>query len=447
MSTRREVRGGRAFVMSLLATLTVTLLPAAARPASAVAQDQTFAIVGGTVHTLAGPSMPNATVLLQNGRITAVGSNVSTPAGAEVIDASGLQVYPGMFNAFSSLGLQEINSVAVTNDLSEAGDFNPHIAAATAVHPSSERLPVTRANGVTHAVSAPSARSGAIGGQASAIHMDGWTVEEMLIAQSVGFVLTWPSIQTQQCGPFGCFGPSGPFSEAEERYEEAVDQIRGWLTDARRYQRSVDGGAQPRRDLRLEALTRALTGELPFLVLADQARDVRNAVEFAEDEGVRVIIVSGRDAWKEADFLAEKDIPVLLRATQNVPVGDDDPYHTTFSAAVRLHEAGVRFAMTGWASAGPNPPSRTLPYEAANAVPFGLPEAEALRAITRYPAEILGLGDELGTIEVGKIGNLIVTDGDPLQIRTQVLHVFIAGIPSSTMNRHQALYEKYRARR
>ena len=107
----------------------------------------------------------------------------------------------------------------------------------------------------------------------------------------------------------------------------------------------------------------------------------------------------------------------------------------------------MRFAMTGWASAGPNPPSRTLPYEAANAVPFGLPEAEALRAITRYPAEILGLGDELGTIEVGKIGNLIVTDGDPLQIRTQVLHVFIAGIPSSTMNRHQALYEKYRARR
>ena len=213
-------------------------------------------------------------------------------------------------------------------------------------------------------------------------------------------------------GPSDASVPADPSPKRRRRYEEAVDQIRGWLTDARRYQRSVDGGAQPRRDLRLEALTRALTGELPFLVLADQARDVRNAVEFAEDEGVRVIIVSGRDAWKEADFLAEKDIPVLLRATQNVPVGDDDPYHTTFSAAVRLHEAGVRFAMTGWASAGPNPPSRTLPYEAANAVPFGLPEAEALRAITRYPAEILGLGDELGTIEVGKIGNLIVTDGD-----------------------------------
>ncbi len=138
---------------------------------------------------------------------------------------------------------------------------------------------------------------------------------------------------------------------------------------------------------------------------------------------------------------------MLLRATQNVPDGDDDPYHTTFSAAARLYEAGVRFAMTGWASAGPNPPSRTLPYEAANAVPFGLPEEEALRAITRYPAEILGLGDELGTIEVGKIGNLIVTDGDPLQIRTQMHHVFIDGRPSSTMNKHQALYEKYRARR
>ena len=413
----------------------------------AAAQDDTYAIVGGTVHTLAGPPISGATVVIENGRITQVGTDVSTPAGAQVIEARGLHVYPGMFNAFSQIGLQEINAVAVTNDVAELGDFNPHIAAATAVHPASERIPVTRANGITHAVAAPSARSGGIGGQASVIHLDGWTVEEMLIARSVGFVMSWPSIQTRQCGVFGCFGPSGPFSEAEESYEEALDQIRGWLTDARRYRQAVQGGGRVRRDLKLEALGAALSGELPLLVLADQARDVRNLVAFAEEEGLRVVVVSGRDAWKEAELLAEKDVPVLLRATQNVPDGDDDPYYSTFSTASRLYEAGVRFAMTGWGSNGPNPPGRTLPYEAANAVPFGLPEEEALKAITRYPAEILGLGDDLGTIEVGKIGNVIVTDGDPLQIRTQMLHVFINGRPSSTLNKHQALYEKYRARR
>ena len=428
-------------LMSCLVSGSVASLAAT----GAAAQDETFAIVGGTVHTLAGPPMMGATVVIENGRIVGVGT--STPAGAIVIDASGLHVYPGMCNAFSRIGLQEINAVAVTNDFTEAGDFNPHIAAATAVHPSSERIPVTRANGVTHAVAAPAARPGGIGGQASAIHLDGWTVEEMLIAQSVGFVMSWPSIQTRQCTPFGCFGPSGPFGEAEQRFEEAVDQIRGWLTEARRYRQAAEGGISVRRDLKLEALGVALSGELPLLVLADQARDIRNLVAFAEEEGLRVVVVSGRDAWQEAELLAEKDVPVLLRATQNVPDGDDDDYHTTFSAAARLYEAGVRFAMTAWASAGPNPPGRTLPYEAANAVPFGLPAEEALKAITRYPAEILGLGDDLGTIEVGKIGNVIVTDGDPLQIRTQMLHVFINGRPSSLLNKHQALYEKYRARR
>lgn len=407
--------------------------------------ETSFAIVGGTVHTLAGSAISNATVVVVDGRIAAVGTAVIVPEGAQIVDATGLHVYPGMFNAFSAVGLQEINAVPVTNDIREAGDFNPHLSAATAIHPASERIPVTRANGITHVVSAPGAAPGGIGGQAVAIHLDGWTVEEMLISRSVGMVLSWPSIQTRQCSPFGCFGPTGPFARAEERYEEDLDQLRGWLEDGRRYQQAAEGGTAL-RDLRLEALGPVLAGDVPLLVIADQARDIRNAVEFAEAESVRIVIVSGQDAWQEAELLAERDIPVLLRATQNVPQGEDDPYSTTFSAAVRLHDSGVRFAMTGWASAGPNPPSRTLPYEAANAVAFGLPNDEALRSITRYPAEILGLGDDLGTLETGKIGNLIVTDGDPLQIRTQILHVFVNGRPVSTDNKHKALWERYRAR-
>jgi len=432
----------KAFTKSTAFALGATVLLAA----SVQAQTQTIAIVGGEIHTLTGPPIPNGTVVIEDGRITAVGASVRAPAGATIIDAAGLQVYPGMFDAFSQIGLGEVSAVGVTMDVTEGGDFNPHLAAATAIHPASEHIPVTRANGVTHALAAPGAASGGIGGQATAIHLDGWTIEEMLIEQTVGMVMNFPSIQTRRCSPFGCFGPTGPFSEAEENYEDALDQVRDWFDDARRFQQAAQAGST-RRDLKMEAMGRVLDGETPLLVLADQARDIRNAVEFAEEQDVRIIIVSGRDAWKEAEFLAEHDVAVLLRATQNVPSNSDDPYHTTFSGPAKLHEAGVRFAMTGWASAGPNPPSRTLPYEAANAVAFGLPEEEAFKAITRYPAEILGLGEELGTIETGKLANLIVTDGSPLQIRTRMLHVIINGNEVSLDNKHKALWEKYRARR
>ena len=427
-----------------LAALACVTVPIVATPAAS--QEGAYAIVGGTVHTLAGSTVESGTVALENGRITAVGTGVAVPADAERIDVSGLHVYPGLFNAFSQLGLQEINSVSETNDVLELESFNPHLVAATAVHPASERIPVTRANGVTHVVTAPSARSGGIGGQASVINLDGWTIEEMLVRESVGVVMRWPPLSSRRCSPFGCFGPSRPFSEVQDHYDKAVDELKARFEDARRYVQAMEAGTVVRRDLRLEAMAPALRGEVPMLVIADRARDIRNAVEFGEEQGLRIVIVSGRDAWMEAELLAEKDVPVLFRATTSVPANEDDPYHLAYSAPVRLYDAGVRFAMTGWGAAGPNPPSRTLAYEAAFAVKFGLPEEEALKAITSYPAEILGLGSDLGTIETGKIGNLIVTDGDPLQIRTQILRVFVGGEPSSLDNKHRELYERYRVR-
>lgn len=439
---KRDIRTASTISCGAIAML---MACAAACPTTVIAQRTV--ITGGTVHTLAGDPIVDGTVVMEGGRITAVGAGLAVPAGAEVIDARGLHVYPGMFNAFSRLGLQEVNSVQVTNDHAEAGDFNPHLVAATAVHPASERLAVTRANGITHAVAAPSASPGGIGGQASVISLDGWTIEEMLVEQSVGLVMSWPVLSTQQCSPFGCFGPSRPFDEAKSDYDEALDGFRGWLADARRYARAADGAAPPSRDLRLEALAKGTSGELAFLIIVDGAREIRDAIDFADEEDLSIVIVSGRDAAQAVDALVEHDVPVLLRATQNMPNGVDDPYYQTFESAATLYRAGVRFAMTGWASAGPNPPSRTLPYEAANAVPFGLPADEALKAITRYPAEILGIGDDIGTIEVGKIANLIVTDGDPLQIRTRMRYVVIHGELSSLDNKHKTLWERYRARR
>lgn len=449
----RRSNGTKTVAGRILRVLCAALLPTAATfaavfPASAQSgQDATtYAIMGGTVHTLSGPTLEDGTVLLRGGRIIAVGQDLPIPEDAQRVDVAGLHVYPGLFNAFSQLGLQEINSLAETNDHMELGNFNPHLSAATAVHPASERIPVTRAAGVTHVITAPSARGGGIGGQASAIHLEGWTIEEMLIEESVGAVLSWPTLSSRRCSPFGCFGPSRPFSEVEGEYEESVDQIRAWLNDSRRYQQAAEAGVAQRRDLRLEAMAPVLTGERPLLVLADQARDIRNAVAFAEEEGLRIVIVSGRDSPMEAALLAEKDVPVLLKATQNVPTNTDDSYSQTFGAAAVLAQAGVRFGMTGWGSSGPNPPSRGIAQEAANAVKFGLSPEEALKAITLYPAQILGLGGDVGAIEGGLLGNLIVTDGDPLQIRTQVLHVFVNGEPASLENKHKMLYERYRVR-
>ena len=398
------------------------------------------------MHTLSGQVIQGGNVVLRDGRIVDVGTEVAIPADAERIDVSGLHVYPGLFDAFSQLGLQEINSVAETNDLLELGEFNPHLAAATAVHPASERIPVTRAAGITHVIATPSSRGGGIGGSASAVHLDGWTIEEMLIRETVGLVLSWPA-SAGGGGRRGGFGPARPYTQAKEAYDNQVDQIRGWLEDARRYRNAEEAGEIRRRDLRLEAMVPVVESELPLLVIVDRARDIRDAVAFAEEEGVEIVIVSGRDAPLEAELLAEKDVPVLLRATQNMPTYEDDAYHQTFSGPAILAQAGVRFAITGWASAGPNPPSRTIGQEAANAVKFGLSPEDALKAITRAPAQILGLGDELGSIEPGLRGNLIVTDGDPLQIRTQVLHVFVAGQPASLDNKHRLLYQRYRVRR
>ncbi len=430
----------KAFALTLIGV--VSFVPAL------VAQDEstTYAIRGATIHTLVGDPIANGTVIISNGRIVTVGAAVTIPSGADVIDASGLHVYPGMFNAYSQLGLQEINAVTVTNDVRELGDFNPQLSAATAVHPASERIPVTRANGITHVVAAPSTGAGGIAGRASAINLDGWTIEEMIVDPSVGMVLNWPSMQTRRFN-FQTFSVENrSFKEVQKEYRDGVSKLGGWLEDAREYRHAVADGNTRSRDLKLEAMIPVLSGELPLLILADDARDIRNAVEFVEDQGVRMILVSGRDAWKEKELLAEKDIPVLLRATQNMPATEDDPYYRAFNNAAELYQGGVRFAMTGWASAGPNPPSRTLPYEAANAVKFGLPHDEAIKSITRYPAEILGLGADLGTVEEGKIANLIVTDGDPLEIRTQVLHVLIDGRPVDMDNKHKRLYERYRAR-
>lgn len=418
--------------------LGVLALAAGAHPAAA----QDLVIRGGTIHTLAGPDIEGGTVLVRDGRIVEVGPTVAVPAGATVIDATGRHVYPGLFDAITRLGLTEVGAVDVTNDITELGSFNPHLLGATAVHPASEHIPVARANGVTHAVAAPGARNGGIGGQGSLVNLDGWTIEEMLVAPSVGMLVEWPSIQTREFD-FATFSVrERSYREARKRYDERVDSLEAWFDAARQYHHAVTAGAAVKRDLRLEALGPVLEGELPLLVVAGTERQIADAVAFADSQTVRLVILEGDEAWKAAETLAEKRVPVILSATQALPSSENESYDERYAQPGKLYEAGVRFAISTFDASD----SRTVPYEAGFAVPYGLPADEALKAVTLYPAQILGVDDRLGTVEAGKIANLIVTDGSPLEIRTQVLHVIIAGRDVGLDNKHLRLYEKYRAR-
>ena len=414
-------------------------------PVAVPAADELL-IVGGRVHTLVGPPIEGGRVLIVDGRIAAVGTEVEGAAGVTRLEAGDHHVFPGLFDSMSTLGISEIASVRATVDSAELGAIQPHLLGLTAVHPPSEMIPVTRANGVTHAGVVPQSRSGyGFPGQVSAIQLDGWTAEEMRIEDSVGLVLVWPTLQLRSFDRDAGRRVDRPFKEAMKEYDKKVEEIRQWLVAGGRYAhaRGVEGSVVPDRDLRLESLARVVEGRLPVIVRADRARQIRDAVELATSLSLRMILAGGREAWKEQELLLEAKIPVILGASQALPLHEDDPYDRSYTLAGELHEAGIPIAFSTFSAEK----SRVLPYEAGQAVAFGLPWEEAVRAISRRPAEILGLGDRFGTLEPGKVANLIITDGDPLEIRTQVLEVIIRGQPVDLDNKHTRLYNKYRARR
>lgn len=455
----RPARRALVWWMLGLATFVVTADRAAAQHDPRVQPSAVYAIRGATVHTLTGEAgaapFEGATVVVRDGRIAAVGPDVSVPAEASVIDGSGLHVYPGMMDAFSRLGLTEIGAVDASVDEAEITRWNPHLTAATAVHPASEHIPVARANGVTHALTAPASDGGGgffgggggeggIPGRAALLHLAGWTVEEMALEPSVALVVEWPEIQTRSFD-FSTFSfEETSYTEAKEVFDEAVAELEEWFEAAAHYRQAVERGdpAKLDRNLKLEHLARTLGGDLPVIAVADEKRSIESALEVAERWNLRLILAGGDDADELADELAERGVPVILGPTQSLPAEEDDPYHAPFSLPGALHGAGVEIAFATFGSAD----SRTLPYEAASAVPFGLSRDAALRAIIVAPATILGLGDALGTIEPGKLGNLMVTTGDPLEIQTRVEYVFIDGVPVDRMNKHRALYEEYRRR-
>lgn len=335
-------------------------------------------------------------------------------------------------------------------DVSELGDFNQELVAATAVNPASAHIAVTRASGITHVVAAPGAPGfelnggGIVSGQASAFNLAGWTMEEMQIQPSVAMVINWPSIQTRTFD-FASFSyKEKPYAEAKKEYDKSVNELSDWLARVRHYAQARQKGSPAlyERDLKLEAMIPVVEGKLPVLVIAAEARDIRNSVEFCSKQNLKMILGDGSEAWKVKDLLKEKKIPVILGPSEQLPSQEDDPYDKPMSQPAELHAAGIPIAFSSFGTSF----SRRLSQYAGTAVAYGLPHEEALKAVTVNAAQMLGLADRLGTLEPGKLANLIVTTGDPLEIRTQLRYLFINGQLTSTSNRHRDLYEQYRKR-
>ncbi len=408
-----------------------------------------FAIRNARIVTVSGADIENGTVVIRDGKIEAVGANVSVPTGAQTIDGSGLSVYPGMIDAGTNMGLVEVPQGANgTVDTSEVGELNPNAKAIIAVNPYSAHIAVTRVEGITNTLTAPT--GGLISGQAALINLLGTAPKEMAVVPQVALVINYPRVAGGGGGFGGFQQQPANLSDTLAANERQVEQIRKMLRDAEAYGRAQDAYAKdksvprPDRNVVLEPLVPYVRGEQPVIFRADREAEIRGAIKFAEEMKLKPIILGGNDAWKVANLLKEKNVPVILTGVFSLPQREDDPYDTLFENPAKLQAAGVRYCIsTGDAGAE----VRNLAQFAGMAAAFGLSKTDAVKAVTLYPAQIMNVADRLGSIEAGKLANLVVTDGDLLEIRSRIRYLFIDGRPVVLNSRHTELNDAFKNRK
>jgi imidazolonepropionase-like amidohydrolase len=399
----------------------------------------TVAIRNATIVPVSSATIPNGTIVFSNGLITAVGATVNIPANATVIDGTGLFVYPGLIDAGSHVGLEEISAVPGTVDTAELGDINPNARAEVAVNPHSNVIPVTRVNGITSVVTEP--EGGIISGSSAMINLAGWTPQEMTLKAPLAMHIRFPRLRTNAFDEQP--QDEEATKEAAKNYTKQIDKLRDVFKDAQAYSKaSAAHVKRVDRDLILEALVPVVEGREPVVMHANLERDIRAALKFADEFKLKVILADAEDVARVIPELKSRNIPVILGPILSLPPREDDPYDLVFSNAKTLNDAGIPFAIQS--SDAHN--ARNLPYNAAACAAFGLPKDVALRSVTLAPAQIFGVADKVGSLETGKLANVIVTDGDPLEIVTHVRRLFIGGEEITLDTNQTLLYEKFRLR-
>lgn len=413
----------------------------------------TYVIKNAHIVPVSGAEIAIGSVVISAGKITAVGANVTVPANAQAIDGTGLTIYPGLMDAGTTMGLSEIPQGApATVDASEVGNFNPNAQAFYGVNPTSAHIGVTRVVGITHVLSRPT--GGIVSGQAVMINLAGSTAPEMVVEQHAAMVVQLPRSGFGGRGGGGGFAaatanPANSTQDVNRTRTRQLDSLRQMLHDADAYAKAFEAYdkdkslPRPAQDVVMASLVDAARGKMPVIFMADRPTDIKEAVAFAEEMKLKPIILGGSDSWQIGPYLKQHNVPVLLTSIMDLPSREDDPYDVNYSAASKLKEAGVTFAIT---SGDAGAEVRNLPYTAGMAAAFGLSKEDALRSVTIWPAQILGYADKLGTIEVGKMANLVVTNGDILEAKTETKFLFIDGRPVPLDSKHSELFKQFKDR-
>ena len=413
-----------------------------------LAQDKPVVLKGGKLLTITHGVIENGVLVMQGGKIAAVGaaSSVSVPDGAQVIDATGMTIYPGLIDSETQLGLTEISAEAMTNDLVEMSDeIMPHMHTAEAFHAESALIPVARMNGITNAVIAPEG-SDTLPGQDSFIQLDGASATEMLLIRDNAMPLNFTGEERRNKGGFEKRKfPStrmGLAAQLRQAFLDAQDYKAKWAdydrkkADAIRDKKSEP--APPKHDLKLEALLPYLEGKKAIVLAAEGPSDLETAVSLANEFKLKFVLNHISHSQPVLDYVAGLKVPVIVGPIYGAPK-EDERYDTVFRLPAELYKRGVKIAFASYSAHN----VRNLPDQAGYATAFGLPYDEALKAITINPAEIWGVADNFGSLEVGKSANVVVANGDPLDVTTDVKRVFIAGREVPMTDRQTRLRDEY----
>ncbi|RTE87541.1 MULTISPECIES: amidohydrolase family protein [Gammaproteobacteria] len=422
------------FIFSIIACVSFSVSAHNIAPGSS--SEQSILLQGGTVHTVSSGTYPETDILMTGDTITAIGRDITAPEGTRVIDVSGQHIYPGLIAIDTTLGLIELEQARPTDDVEEVGDVTPEVVAHHAFNADSEIIPTVRYLGITHSLIVP--EGDLVRGQSSLMHLDGWNWQDALQLGSLGMHVTWP-----RTGLNNAWWEWRTPAQQREANAEARRELQDVFTTAEAYHHARTSGNQDRIDQRWEAMRGLFSGDMKLFIHANDRRQIEEALAFNAEYGFDMVLVGGRDAWMMTDVLVENDLPVVFTSPYGLPAREDEAYDTAYATPAKLYEAGVQFAI-GYAGYWD---SRNLAFGAGNAVAYGLEYQQALRSITLSAAEILGVEDTLGSIQVGKQATLIVSRGDVLDHLGQDLSMmFIEGREVELTSKQKQLFEKYQER-
>lgn len=419
--------------LTILVIIFTTLYLAAQSPK---AKYGTYALTNATIQTVTKGVIQQGTVVITDGKITAVGTGIAVPPGAETIDCSGKWIYPGMIDAGTHLGLSEIGSDPRTRDFNEVGDVIPQMRALSAVNPNSALIPVTRVSGVTTVIATP--EGDLIPGTAALINLHGYTPDQMF-AGFEAVTLNFPNT-----GRKGFMDRRTP-EEVRKASDKAMQKLNETWDLAIQYHKldSATKGAGVKYYPEMKALMPVIRGERALMIEANTSKDILAALKWITDRKIKKVILTGvAEGWRVAADIAKMNIPVIVGPVQEVPTRDYDRYDKAYANPGLLKKAGLTVAIRS--SHAEN--VRNLPYHAAFAAAYGMGKEEALRAVTIIPAQIFGVAGKLGSIEVGKDGTMFVCDGDPFETKTNIHHVFIGGWKIPMVSRQTELYNEFLSR-